>query len=127
MQCARMTYRAPLRVLCGAEYACGCADFVEIGAHGFEDGADLAGVDAPHAQKTEILAGAPCVIAYGVDVIEFGGYVVSGNGAVGQGGGNDFSLGAYQHGVGELQRAAHGGTAQRAVMGGHEIHYAEIQ
>ena len=102
MQLGLVLDRSPVGVLRGNEDARRFVDLGEVGAHGLDDGLDLAGMNAPHAQVAEFEAAAAGVLAHHVKVLDLGGDVVRRHDAVSQRSGSDLGLGAGHQRMGVL-------------------------
>ena len=88
----------------------------KIRLHGFDNGADLARVDAPHAQEAEVAPRLGSVVSDHGRVAYLGGHIVRRHDIVGQGGRGDFRFGANDQRVGELFRGAHCRTGDSAMV-----------
>src|SRR5437899_9902050 len=127
MQCAIDTDRCPSSTSCGSNYFCSDLNLPLIGRESFEDRADLAGMNAPHAREAELVGRLLRCAAHRFDIVEFGDNAMRRHLAVRMGGGSDFELCAHHERMSELSRSPHAIGRNRTAMGGHEIHQTEAE
>ena len=94
MQLTGMTDRCPVSRLSGQDDLAGLVNLRLAGGHGLQDGANLVGVDAPHAGVTQLTGGLLGCRANGVGVLEFGDHAVRGHFAMGVAGARNLELGS---------------------------------
>src|SRR5690606_12647512 len=81
---------------------------------------------APHAQEAEFAPCAPSVAADMIEVFQLGGDVVRRYNTVSERRSDDLAFCAHYDRVSELSRTRHFAPRQRSVVGGDEIHDAEV-